>query len=163
LRERGRGEMAGVLEAMGFPRDWCERAMGISGGIEPAVELLLQWQAEGAPPGGGADPPASPTMSSPPAASTVTSTASESLAGLDAVVPDAGIVARNCRPETPERSKKVGVPSLNRKIPPPGSPCGEYHLLSACISSKFDVLLFFRCRFLDTASLPILANMVLEI
>ncbi|BBN18529.1 hypothetical protein MPTK1_8g03210 [Marchantia polymorpha subsp. ruderalis] len=41
--------MADVLEAMGFPSDWCERALSSASGIETAVDLLLQWQAQGTP------------------------------------------------------------------------------------------------------------------
>ncbi|KAL3699425.1 hypothetical protein R1sor_017447 [Riccia sorocarpa] len=41
--------MADVLEAMGFPSDWCEKALSSSSGIETAVDLLLQWQAQGTP------------------------------------------------------------------------------------------------------------------
>lgn len=101
--------MADVLEAMGFPSDWCEQALRSSGGVEPAVELLLQWQAEGgAPPGDSSSSPALP--SSPPvsvvAVSTVTNPAS-SAAGFDAVVPDAGGAERSRRPNADLHLKKV--------------------------------------------------------
>jgi len=95
-------EMAEVLEAMGFPSDWCEQALRSSGGVEPAVELLLQWQADGgAPPGESSSP-------SPPAVSTVTNPMSPVAPGLDAVVPDAGIAAEGRRRSNPElRLKQV--------------------------------------------------------
>ncbi|CAM6091544.1 unnamed protein product [Calypogeia fissa] len=41
--------MAEVLEAMGFPSEWCERALKSASGLETAVDLLLQWQANGMP------------------------------------------------------------------------------------------------------------------
>lgn len=113
--EGGLREMAGVLEAMGFPRDLCERAVSSGGGIEPALELLLQWQADGGAPPAAEDRGSSPSLSSPPrpsvsgaAVSSVTD-AVGSPAGLDAVVPDAGIVEQNCRPNATECLEKVGL------------------------------------------------------
>jgi len=95
--------MAEVLEAMGFPSDWCEQALRSSGGVEPAVELLLQWQADGGAPPGDSSPSPSPT-----AVSTVTNPASSAAPGLDAVVPDAGGAAERSRRSNPDlRLKKV--------------------------------------------------------
>lgn len=75
--------MADVLEAMGFPSDWCEQALRrCSGGVEPAVELLLQWQADGRAPAVLNDSAAVSSVTTNPAIS--------SASGLDAVVPDAG-------------------------------------------------------------------------
>lgn len=90
-----------MLEAMGFPSDWCAQALrSCSGGVEPAVELLLQWQADGrAPP-----PPA--VNDSAAAVSSVTNPAISSASGLDAVVPDAG--------GAPVRSRE---PRLKQVIP----------------------------------------------
>lgn len=95
-----------MLEAMGFPSDWCERALRSSGGVEPAVELLLQWQANG-----GA-PPLPPPESA--AVSSVTNAAS---LGLDAVVPDAGGAPDRTRRLNPDLRLKKVLRS-NKKIDP---------------------------------------------
>lgn len=114
--------MADVLEAMGFPSDWCEQALRSSGGVELAVDLLLQWQANGAPPAvDSSSLPALPSSSlSPPrpsvsvaAVSTVTDPASSSAPGLDAVVPDAGGAERNRRSNPDSRLKRVWLISLD--------------------------------------------------
>ncbi|KAJ7549996.1 hypothetical protein O6H91_07G077600 [Diphasiastrum complanatum] len=42
--------MADILEAMGFPKDWCELALRNSSGLEAAIDLLLNWQTYGPPP-----------------------------------------------------------------------------------------------------------------
>ena len=105
--------MAGVLEAMGFPSEWCERALQSTSGIEPAVELLLQWQANGAAPTPAVAPaPAgvAPTLhlSGNPSTHTAVSTVTTAACGpSDAVVPDVYADERKRRTDAAVRQRKV--------------------------------------------------------
>lgn len=95
--------MADVLEAMGFPSEWCERALRSTSGIEPAVELLLRWQADG-----GA--PATPTLLLDAKASSSIEASSMTTSGSgspDAVVPDAYADERKRRADAALRIKQV--------------------------------------------------------
>ncbi|XP_024398060.1 uncharacterized protein [Physcomitrium patens] len=104
--------MVDVLEAMGFPKQWCELALRSSSGIEPAVELLLQWQADGGAPPAVSESPSTlfsllPSLRQPVSVAAV-STAPKPVtpaAGLDAVVPDAGGVGQIPSPYSGRRLK----------------------------------------------------------
>lgn len=103
-----------VLEAMGFPKQWCELALRSSSGIEPAVELLLQWQADGGAPPAVSESPSTlfsllPSLRQPVSVAAV-STAPKPVtpaAGLDAVVPDAGGVGQIPSPYSGRRLKVI--------------------------------------------------------